>query len=73
MNYKKRKTTVARKLNPNAMATRLSCFQSIAMFLEYIDDRSSEVKSTIIAITASHRPMSVIDKGKSILYPSKMW
>ncbi|MHA1267695.1 MAG: hypothetical protein ACTSRS_20840 [Candidatus Helarchaeota archaeon] len=57
---------------PSARAASLRFFLSIAMFLEYVDvdDRSSDVVSDIMAMTASHRPMSDIDRGKCILYPS---
>ena len=64
--------TVTMKPNPKVKATNLNCFVSIAMFLENVDDEDkiSEVMSNMMAITASHRPMSDIDRGKFILYPS---
>jgi len=60
--------TVTMKPIPRARATSLNLFLSIAIFLEYVDeeDRSSEVVSSIIAIAASHRPMSDMDRGKFI-------
>ena len=67
-------TTVAMKPIPKVRATCLNSFLSIAMFLEIVDeeDRSSEVMSSIMAIAASHRPMSDIDRGSSIVYTSIM-
>ena len=72
MVWKTRMTTVTMKPSPRVKATSLNCFVSIAMFLEIVDeeDRSSEVTSSMMAITASHRPMSDTDSGKFILYPS---
>jgi len=74
MVWKTRITTVAMKPIPSARATSLRFFLSIAMFLEYVDvdDRSSDVMSDIIAMTASQRPMSDIDRGNCIAYPSLM-
>ena len=65
-------TTVTMKPSPRVKATSLSCFVLIAMFLENVDDEdnSSDVTSNMMAITASHRPMSDTVRGKFILYPS---
>jgi hypothetical protein len=53
---------------PNAKATSLRRFFSITMLLEYSveEDSSSDVIRRIIAVTASHRLMSDIDRGKFI-------
>jgi hypothetical protein len=53
---------------PNAKATILRCLISMAMFVEYSieDDSSSEVINRIIAMTASQRLMSDIERGKFI-------
>ena len=69
MVWKTRMTTVAMKPNPKVRATCLNSFLSIVMFLEIVDDedRSSEVMSSIMVIAASHRPMSDIDRGSSIV------
>jgi hypothetical protein len=49
---------------PNAKATSLRRFFSITMFPE--DDSSSDVINRIIAMTASQRLISDIDRGKFI-------
>ena len=74
MVWKTRITTVAMKPIPKVRATCLNSFLSIAMFLEIVDDedRSSEVMSSIMAIAASHRPMSDIVRGSSMVYTSIM-
>jgi len=53
---------------PNVKATSLRRFFSITMFLEYSveEDSSSDVIRRIIAVTASQRLMSDIDRGKFI-------
>jgi hypothetical protein len=60
--------TVAMKPVPNARATSLRRFFSITMFLEYSpeEDSSSEVIRRMIAMTASQRLISDIDRGKFI-------
>lgn len=74
MVWNTRMMTVAMKPIPKVRATCLNSFLSIAMFLEIVDDedKSSEVMSSIMAIAASHRPMSDIDRGNSIFYTSIM-
>jgi hypothetical protein len=56
------------KPTPNAKAATLRCFFSIAMFPEYSveDDNSSEVTNRMIAMAASQRLMSDIERGKFI-------
>ena len=68
MVWKTRITTVAMKPIPKVRATCLNSFLLIVMFLEIVDDEdsSSEVMSSIMAVAASHRPMSDIDRGSSI-------
>jgi hypothetical protein len=53
---------------PNAKATSLRRFFSITMLLEYSveEDSSSDVIRRMIAVTASQRLMSEIDRGKFI-------
>jgi hypothetical protein len=53
---------------PNAKAASLRRFLSITTFLEYSveEDSSSEVISRMIAMTASQRLMSDIERGKFI-------
>ena len=53
---------------PRAKATSLRRFLSITMFLEYSveEDISSDVINRIIAVTASHRLTSDMDRGKFI-------
>jgi DNA-directed RNA polymerase specialized sigma54-like protein len=53
---------------PNAKATSLRRFFSITMLLEYSveEESSSDVIKRMIAVTASHKPTSDIDKGKFI-------
>jgi hypothetical protein len=60
--------TVIMKPVPNARATSLRRFFSTTMFLEYSaeEDSSSEVVNKIIAITASQRLKSDIERGKFI-------
>ena len=54
---------------PKPNATSLRRALSITMFLEYPvdEDSSSEVIKTMIAVTASQRPMSETDRGKFIV------
>lgn len=54
---------------PKPNATNLRRVLSITMFLEYPvdEDSSSEVIKTMIAMTASQRPMSEADRGKFIV------
>jgi hypothetical protein len=53
---------------PNAKATSLRRFFSITTFLEYSveEDSSSEVISRMIAMTASQRLMSDVERGNFI-------
>jgi hypothetical protein len=53
---------------PNAKATSLRWFFSITTFLEYSveEDSSSEVINRMIAMTASQRLMSDVERGKFI-------
>lgn len=53
---------------PNAKAASLRRFLSIMMFPEYPveEDTSSDVVKRMIAMTASQRLTSDMDKGKSI-------
>ena len=56
------------KLAPSAKATSLRRFFSITMLLKYSveEDSSSDVIKRIVAVTASQRLMSDIDRGKFI-------
>lgn len=53
---------------PNAKATSLKRFLSITIFWEYSvgEASNSDVIKRIIAMTASQRPMSNIERGKFI-------
>lgn len=57
---------------PSAKATSLRRFLSITMFLECSveEDSSSDVIRRMIAMTASQRLTSDMDRGKFIFYPS---
>ena len=60
--------TVIMKPVPSARATSLRRFLSITIFLEYTveEDRSSDVIKRTIAMTASQRLTSDIERGKFI-------
>lgn len=66
--------TVTMKASPSPIAISLSRVFSMTIFLKYSawEDNNSEVMSRIIAVTASQRLMSDVDKGKfmfsSLLY-----
>jgi len=64
--------TVPKNPIPRANATNLNRFFSITMFLVYsvADETSSEVIKRIIAMAASHKLMSEIDKGNFNFQPS---
>ena len=66
--------TMTMKPIPKAKVSSVNRFLSMVIFLEYIDEeeRSSEVISNIIAITATQRPKSCVDRGKSILFNSNV-
>jgi hypothetical protein len=57
--------TVTKKASPHPMAANLIRVLSIRILLEYSCDevRSSEVRSSIIAVAASHRLRSVSVRG----------
>jgi hypothetical protein len=61
-------TTVTMKAKPKPIAVSLRRFFSITMSLRSSveDESSSDVISSIIAMTASQRLMSDIDRGKFI-------
>lgn len=61
-------TTVARKAKPTPMATSLNRFLLIIARAEYSGKEysNSDVIKSIIAVTASHKLISDIDKGKFI-------
>lgn len=61
-----RMMTVIMKPVPRARAISLSRFFSIAMWAEYcVEVRSSEVIRRMMAMTASQRLMSDVERGKS--------
>jgi hypothetical protein len=61
-----RMMTVIMNPTPRASAISLSRLMSMTMFLEYFveDDSNSDVISSMMAVTASHRLKSDMDRGK---------
>ncbi len=72
IDWYKRKKTVIMKAIPKVRAICLNRLLLIMIFRIYGDgeDKSSEVISNIIAITASHRDKSYIVRGNFIFYTS---
>ena len=66
--WKIRIITVAMKASPTPMDMSLRRVRSMTMSLKYVveEERNSDVISSIMAVIASHRPMSDIDSGKFI-------
>lgn len=64
-----RMMTVIMNPTPRASAISLRRFFSMMRFLEYSVelDSSSEVISSMMAVTASHRLMSEIERGKCMV------
>jgi hypothetical protein len=64
--YKMRMMTVIMNPTPKASAISLRRFFSMIRFLEYFVElvSSSEVIISMMAVTASQRPMSEIERGK---------
>ena len=62
--------TVTRKAIPQPTAATLKGFFSIKIRAEYSGEEliNSEVISSIMAVTASHRPISESERGKIICF-----
>ena len=73
--WKIRMITVAMKASPTPMDMSLRRVRSMTMSLKYVveEERNSDVTSSIMAVIASHRPMSDIDSGKFICYSLRNW